>query len=417
MLHDTSTAQLARRDTDLIARVALIGNFLPRRCGLATYTMHVYRAMRQRFPGIRTDVYAINDRREGYDYPTAVSTTIDQEDIGSYRDAAALIDLRQTELVWVQHEFGIFGGPAGEHLLALLDRVSAPIIVTLHSILPQPNDDQRRVMERLLRRAALVTVMATSAETILRRCFGDLVTQLITVPHGIPDLAYEQPSAARRRLGSEDRPTIMSFGLLSPDKGIESMIAAMPEILAHCPGALYRIVGATHPHLLAHEGEAYRERLRALAEARGVAGSLRWDNRFLEEGELLDQLAAADIYVSPYRNPLQITSGTLAYAAGLGKAIVSTPYPHARELLADGRGTLVDFDDAKGLARATVALLQDDAKRQAMSARIWRHSRNATWVRMTDRIIGHAAALRPIASATTRSRPRTLPAFTGTHPA
>jgi glycosyltransferase involved in cell wall biosynthesis len=389
MMHERMTAELA---TDRIDRVALIGNFLPRRCGLATFTTHVYDAMRSRFPGITTDVYAMNDRREGYDYPPAVTAAIDQDDPAAYHAAAKRISAQRTDLVWVQHEFGIFGGPAGEHLLALLEDLDVPIVVTLHTVLPAPNADQRRVMERLLRCASLVTVMAARAKTMLQDTFGSLAGDIAVVPHGIPDRAYEAPAAARRRLGMEDRPTIMSFGLLSPDKGIETMIAAMPEILGRCPAALYRIVGATHPHLLAHEGETHRERLQDLAHDLGVADHVRWDNRFLEEEELLEQLAAADIYVTPYRNPLQITSGTLSYAAGLGKPIVSTPYAHARELLAHGRGLLVGFDDCAGLGRVISTLLGDEAARSAISKRVYLHSRDAIWTNMVGRIVGRAAA-------------------------
>jgi glycosyltransferase involved in cell wall biosynthesis len=372
---------------DAISRIALVGNFLPRLCGIATFTTHVYNAMRARFPDIATDVYAMNDRGAAYDYPAAVTMAIPQDDIPSYDAAADLIAARGSDLVWVQHEFGIFGGPAGENLLVLLDAVALPVIVTFHTVLTEPNDDQRRVMERLLKRASLVMVMAARADTRLRQTYGDIVGKVAVVPSGIPDRAYEEPAHARQRLGFAERPTIMTFGLLSPDKGIETMIRAMPSIVVRVPDALYRIVGATHPHLVAQEGEAHRERLITLARALGVEGHLQWDNRFLDEDELLDQIAAADIYVTPYRNPAQITSGTLAYAAGLGKPIVATPYVHAQELLADGKGCLVGFDDAVAMGAVIGDLLTDAARRTAMAGRIYRESRGALWENMVAAVL------------------------------
>ena len=370
-----------------IGRIALVGNFLPRRCGIATFTTHVHAALRGRYPAVATDVYAMNDRGHPYDYPSAVCAAIEQGDVASYARAATTIAARNTDLIWVQHEFGIFGGPAGEHLLTLLDRIEVPVIVTLHTVLADPTPEQRAVMERLLRRAALIVVMADRAEAILRATFGARVGAVAVVPHGIPDCPYEDPAHARRRCGFEDRPTIMTFGLLSPDKGIETMIRAMPQIVAACPGVIYRIVGATHPHLVAHEGEALRLRLHALAGTLGVTDHLRWHNHFLEEAELLQQIGAADLYVTPYRNAAQITSGALSYAAGLGKPIVSTPYVHAEELLADGRGCLVPFDDPAAMADAIIDLLQNEERRRRMAKRIYLDGRGTTWARMVERIL------------------------------
>ncbi len=370
-----------------ISRLALIGNFLPRQCGIATFTSHVYDALKARFPAISTDVYAMNDRGRSYPYPPAVTATIDQDDLASYRQAGAVIEARHTDLIWVQHEFGIFGGPAGAYLTDLLEWTTAPVIVTLHTVLAEPTPEQRLVMERLLRRASLVIVMADRAQAMLDKTYGDLADRVVVIPHGIPDRPYEDPATARRRLGMEDRRTILTFGLLSPDKGIETMISAMPEIVARCPDALYRIVGATHPHLLAHEGEAHRDRLVALARTLGVADHLRWDNRFLDEDDLLEQIAAADVYVTPYRNPAQITSGALSYAAGLGKPIVSTPYIHAHELLADGRGRLVEFDDVAAMADAVASPLNDDRGRRSMAKHGYLHSRGAVWTSMVARVL------------------------------
>lgn len=398
-----------------VRRIALIGNYLPRRCGIATFTTHVHQALRAQYPNVTTDVYAMNDRGNSYAYPPAVTAAIDQDDPASYQSAAAGIARRGTDLIWVQHEFGIFGGPAGQYLLSILESTTVPVVVTLHTVLAEPTAEQRAVMEHILQRASLIIVMTQRAETMLRTTYGERVGAVAVVPHGIPDRAYEEPGAARRRQGVEDRLSIMTFGLLSPDKGIETMIRAMPAIVAACPDATYTVVGATHPHLIAHEGEAHRETLQALARSLGVADHLRWENRFLDEEELLERIAAADLYVTPYRNPAQITSGALSYAAGLGKPIVSTPYVHAQELLAEGRGCLVPFDDAQAMSGAIIGLLKDEARRQAMARRIYLYSRRALWTNMVARIIETARALifEPLAAAA----PALLPAAEPAEPA
>lgn len=374
-------------------RIALIGNFLPRLCGIATFTTHVHGALTGLPAGPEVDVYAMVDGGRSYDFPPAVALAIDQEDRDGYRRAARRIEARDVDLVWVQHEYGIFGGTAGEYLLDLLDAVSAPVAATLHTVLESPNADQRRVLERLADRADLLIVMAERARTLLQRVYGVPAAKVAVIEHGVPDRGYVAPAAARRCFGAEDRKTVMTFGLLSPDKGIETMIRAMPAIVEHCPEIIYRIVGATHPHLVAHEGERHRESLQALARELGVDAHLRWENRFLDEEALLDRLAMADIYVTPYRNPQQITSGTLSYAAALGKPIVSTPYVHATELLAEGRGMLVGFDDVGAMAEAITTLLTDERRRERLAVRAHAHGRALTWSRMAERAMDRFAAV------------------------
>jgi glycosyltransferase involved in cell wall biosynthesis len=390
--HSPATMDLPPARRPLMAwspgrRIALVGNFLPRLCGLATFTTHLYNALGTLRPAPTVDVYAMVDPGRHYDFPPAVTMAIGQEDVDGYRDAARRIDASGADLVWVQHEYGIFGGPAGAYLLDLLDAVSAPVVATLHTVLEAPNDDQRRVLERLAERASLLVVMADHARTLLQRIYGVPPTKIAMIEHGVPDRGYVKPSAARQCFGVPDKKTIMTFGLLSPGKGIETMIRAMPAILDHCPEATYRIVGATHPHLVAQEGERYRDALQDLAHELGVDASLQWENRFLDEADLLNRLALADVYVTPYRNPQQITSGTLSYAAALGKPIVATPYVHATELLADGRGLLVGFDDADAVADAVSVLLTDDARRERMALRAHAHGRSLTWRNMAQRTL------------------------------
>ncbi|MES2097688.1 MAG: glycosyltransferase family 4 protein [Pseudomonadota bacterium] len=364
--------------------IALIGNFLPRQCGIATYTTDTYLALTDRYPGMQVDVYAMNDRIEGYDYPPAVTGTIAQDNRMAYLAAARQIEASGAKAVWLQHEYGIFGGTAGDMILALLDRVSVPVIVTLHTILENPNDDQRRVMEGILKRAAKVVVMAEVGREILTRVYGANPKSVVMIPHGVPDRALVDPDTMKAQFGWEGRKTLLTFGLLAPNKGIETVIAAMPAIVAANPNALYVVLGATHPNLVAHEGEAYRDRLKALAYDKGVAENVRFIDGFIEHEELLDYLQAADLYVTPYTNPAQITSGTLSYAVGVGKVVVSTPYIHATEILADHHGVLVDFGDVDAFAREIGLLLADDAERVAMSKRAYARGRTMIWPRLAE---------------------------------
>jgi glycosyltransferase involved in cell wall biosynthesis len=370
-------------------RIALLGNFLPRLCGLATYTTHVYEALRRCLPGAEVDVYAMVDPGRSYAFPAAVTGTIAQEDREAYRMAARRIETSGAEMLWVQHEFGIYGGPAGRHLLDLVDRVDIPVRITLHTVLEEPNEDQRAVMDRLIARADTLVVMARKGREILSRVYGVSPSRILVIPHGVPDRPYVEPDAVKDRFGMAGRKTILTFGLLSPGKGIETMISALPTISAHCPDVLYVVLGATHPHLVAQQGERYREELQSLAQRLGVERQVRFVNGFVGEDELIDRLTAADLYVTPYLNPAQITSGTLAYAVGLGKPVVSTPYVHAAELLAKGHGRLVGFGDVGALARSVTDLLLDDASRDGLSQKAYQLGRSMTWDRVTSRALDH----------------------------
>ncbi len=366
------------------SHIAMIGNFLPRQCGIATYTTDTYIALQDRFPDIRVDVYAMNDRPGGYDYPPEVTGTIEQEDRMAYLAAAREIEASGAQAVWLQHEYGIYGGTAGEHILALIGRLSVPLIVTLHTILENPNDDQRRVMDGLLSRAARVIVMAERGREILLRIYGANPKSVMTIPHGVPDRALVEPDSMKPRFGWEDRKVLLTFGLLAPNKGIETVISAMPAVVEANPNALYVVLGATHPNLVANEGEAYRDRLKALTVDLGVAANVRFIDGFVEHEELLDYLQAADLYVTPYTNPQQITSGTLSYAIGVGKAVVSTPYIHATEILRDGHGVIADFGDVAAFAGAVSRLLADDAERNELSRRAYERGRTMIWPRLAE---------------------------------
>ena len=385
-----------------LRRIALIGNHVPRRCGIATFTADTYAALAARYPDIAIDVWAMNDRPDVYDYPDTVSGTIEQHDPISYSLAAQAIEASGADLVWIQHEFGIFGGLAGDLLLNLVNQVSLPIAITLHTVLDQPDVDQKRVMDVLIARADCLIVMAEKAREILIERYDACPSQITVIPHGIPDRPFVAPSVAKAKIGLSPRPTILTFGLLSASKGIETMIEAMPEIVRSVPDALYLVLGATHPHLVAHEGEAYREYLQCQVRELGMTEHVSFIDSYVTADALLDYLAAADIYVTPYRSAAQITSGTLAYAVGLGKAIVSTPYVHASEILKDDNGLLVGFDDSAGFAAAIRELLADSSRLCALQERTYALGRTMIWSRLAEAAVQTFAAIAKRAVPTTK---------------
>ena len=392
-----------------INRIALIGNSPPRLCGIATFTEDLRAALSAAYRRLAVDLYAMNDVGGRYDYGPEVVCTIDQDDLSDYQLAAQRINESGADVVLVQHEYGIFGGPAGSLLLRLLDRVEAPVVVTLHTVLQDPNAEQRAVIEALMRRSARMIVMAEKGREILERVHGVPRGRVAVVPHGVPDRPLRDPAELQRDFGFEGHRILLTFGLLSPNKGIETMIRAMPAIVSAHPDALYVVLGATHPHLVAREGESYREGLVALAEEVGVSNNVRFIDGFLQQELLLDYLEASDIYVTPYLHEAQITSGTLSYAVGLGKPVVSTPYWHAAELLADGVGLLTDFGDSEGFAQAIVGLLDDAGQMEALRRRAWEIGRSMIWARLADayvEICEAAVATKPVRFPTPRAAGR-----------
>lgn len=369
-----------------VRHIALIGNALPRRCGLATFTSDTANAVRAAFPEITLDHYAMDDGT-GIEYPAEIRT-IPMRDRAAYAIAGRDIATSGADMLWVQHEYGIYGGAAGDYLLDLIDALSIPLVTTLHTLLEQPSADERRVLDRLIARSAKLIVMADKGRKILIETYGVDPAQIDVIPHGVPDRHYVNPANAKPRFDLDGRKLIFTFGLLAPDKGIETMIAAMPAIVSADRQALYIVLGATHPNLKRHEGEAYRERLMAQAEELGVADHVRFIDAFVDTPDLLDWLEAADIYVTPYLKEGQITSGTLSYAVALGKPVVSTPYIHAREILRGDHGVLVDFADSEALAREISKLLADDDARAKLAARAYALGRTMVWQRLAHRVIG-----------------------------
>lgn len=362
-----------------IRKIAFVGDYLPRKCGIATFTHDMYTSLAGRFPDADSFIVSVNDRPEGYDYPPEVRFEIDEQDLESYNRAADFLNFANTDVVCLQHEYGIYGGTAGSHVLGLLRDLRMPVVTTFHTVLRDPNDDQRRVLIELSTLSARVVVMTERARTFLQEIYGVPESKIDVIAHGIPDTAFVDPNPFKEQFGVEGRLVALTFGLLSPNKGIEYMLRAVPEILKSFPGFVYLVLGATHPDLVHEQGERYRLGLERLARDLGIGKNVIFYNRFVELKELTDFIRAADVYVTPYLNPAQITSGTLAYSFGCGKAIVSTPYWHAEELLAGGRGVLVPFADSQALAREVAALLRDEPRRTAMCERAYQLGREMIW--------------------------------------
>jgi len=362
-----------------IQKIAFVGDYLPRKCGIATFTHDVYTSVSAQCPEADCCVIPVNDHPEGYDYPPEVRFEIVEQDLASYRRAADFLNVANTDVVCLQHEYGIYGGPTGSHVLALMRDLRMPIVTTLHTILREPDRDQHRVLVQLAELSARVVVMTERAKTFLQEIYGVADSKIDLIPHGIPDTPFVDPSAYKDQFGVEGRLVGLTFGLLSPNKGIEHMLRAMPAILAEFPHFVYIVLGATHPELVRNHGERYRLSLERLARDLGIKEHVIFYNRFVELEQLTEFIHAADVYITPYLNPAQITSGTLAYSFGCGTAIVSTPYWHAEELLADDRGVLVPFADAPALAVAVKGLLRDEPRRNSMRTEAYRLGRAMTW--------------------------------------
>jgi len=367
--------------------VAFIGNSLPRRCGIATFTTDLQQAVAFSRAGLDTAIVAMTDHGQAYDYPETVRFQVNDATLEDYTRAARFLNAEKYDVVCLQHEFGIFGGDAGSHINALLSLLTMPIITTLHTVLADPQPMQRAMLMRIVESSDRVIVMAEKGRELLQTVYGISPGKIEVIPHGIPDAPFAEPDAAKARLGFAGTPVVLTFGLLSPNKGIEVMIDAMPSILDRQPDAVYVVLGATHPTLVRREGEHYRESLVARARTLGVENHVSFLNQFVERSTLLDYISMCDVYVTPYLHEAQMTSGTLAYSFGMGKAVVSTPYWHARELLADGRGVLVPFGNANVIGSEIGRLLTDDVRREGLRRRAYTSSRSMTWERTAQRYL------------------------------
>ena len=406
------------KEASKVRKIAFVGDHLPRKCGIATFTSDLLAAVASAHPQSQCLAVSVNDIAGGYEYPEMVRFEIEEQDVLSYLRAADFLNISNVDIVCLQHEFGIFGGPAGGHILALLRELRMPVVTTLHTVLREPRTDQRRVMDGLISLSTRLVVMSERGRQMLQGIYQAPPAKIDLIPHGIPDVGFVDPAYFKDQFGVEGRVVLLTFGLLSPNKGIEFVLNALPQILSEFPEVVYIVLGATHPNELRDHGEAYRLSLEILAKKNRVDKNVIFYNQFVELENLKEFIGAADLYITPYLNEAQITSGTLAYSFGAGKAVVSTPYWHAAELLAEDRGVLVPFGDAPAIAREVVGLLRDDTRRHAMRKNAYRIGREMVWSNVAQmymrsfecsRLEVAATARKSLASKTLDQTPRELP--------
>lgn len=367
------------RLSDTINKIAFISDYPPRKCGIATFTQDLRNAINSQYPHTDTFILSVNDISEGYNYPPEVRFEIQQNDVSSYRNAADYLNFNPADIVSVQHEFGIFGGPAGNYLLAILRDIKIPIVTTFHTILKMPDAEQMKVIKELIRLSARLIVMTETGREFLKEIYNADPSKIDIIPHGIPDMPFVDPNFYKDQFGVEGKNVLLTFGLISPGKGIENVLKALPSVIEKFPNTVYIVLGATHPNLLRQQGESYRLSLERLANDLGINKHVIFYNRFVSIDELKEFLGAADIYITPYLNEAQITSGTLSYAFGCGKAVISTPYWHAKELLSDNRGIIVPFNDPKAISEAIEQLISNETLRHSMRKRAYIMGREMIW--------------------------------------
>src|SRR5579863_3348119 len=401
-----------------VRKIAFVGDHLPRKCGIATFTSDLLAAVAAAYPQSQCFAVSVNDIKGGYEYPEVVRFEIEEQDLSSYLRAADFLNISNVDIVCLQHEFGIFGGPAGSHILAFLRELRMPVVTTLHTVLKEPRTDQRRVMQELISLSSRLVVMTERGRQMLEDIYHAPPAKIDLIAHGIPDVGFVDPTYFKDQFGVEGKVVLLTFGLLSPNKGIEYVLNALPQILVEFPDVVYIVLGATHPNELREHGEAYRVSLELLAKKNKIEKSVIFYNDFVDLENLKEFIGAADLYITPYLNEAQITSGTLAYTFGAGKAVVSTPYWHAAELLAEDRGVLVPFHDAPAISREVIALLRDDTRRHAMRKNAYRIGREMVWSNAAQmymrsfersRMEGASLSRKSLASKTLDQRPRELP--------
>ncbi len=412
------------KETARIRKIAFVGDHLPRKCGIATFTTDLLSAVQSAYPRSQCLCVSVNDIDEGYDYPEVVRFEMEEQDLSSYLRAADFLNISDVDIVCLQHEFGIFGGPAGGHILAMLRELKMPVVTTLHTILREPRADQRRAMEELITLSTRLVVMADRGRQMLHEIYGAPLSKIDLIPHGIADVGFVDPTYFKDQFQVEGRTVLLTFGLLSPNKGIEYVLAALPSVLAEFPEVVYIVLGATHPNELRNHGEAYRLSLEILATKSKLEKHVIFCNQFVDPENLKEFMGAADLYITPYLNETQITSGTLSFAFGSGKAVVSTPYWHAADLLADDRGALVPFADAPAMAAAILGLLRDDTRRNNMRKNAYRLGREMIWSNVAQmymhsfelaRLEGAPLLRKSLAIKTLDQKQRELPEVRLTH--
>ena len=377
-------------------RIAFVASSVPRRCGIATFTADLAAAVKSADPTVRIFAAAINEPGAARPYGPEVRWRIRQEEASTYRDAATAINASNIDIVNVQHEFGLYGvwhdGTYDDHLRVFLETLTKPVVITLHTVAPKPEPWALETIRYISEHSDQVVVMGSTAARLLHDVYG-ITKPPVVIEHGMPAIEPRGRHRLKRQLGVEDRPIVSTFGLVDPRKGLEYVIEAMPEVVAQHPTALYLVVGQTHPELQKREGESYRNSLIASAARLGMGDHVKFVNQYLTQREVVDYLLATDVYVTPYLDPNQITSGTLAYALGAGKAIVSTPYLHAQEVLGSGRGILVPFRDAPAITVAVNSVLGDPGRKRELEARAYEYGKEMAWPAIGRRVL---AAMRDV---------------------
>ena len=387
--------------------MAFVGTYPPRRCGIATFTRDLAEATASARPGVSATILAMTDPGGQYEYPDQVRYELRQGVKGDYARAAELVNYSGVRVVSVQHEYGIFGGDDGAYVLDFVSALRVPAITTLHTVLKRPSETQRTIVQKLARQSAALVVMSQVAADLLKSSYGLSGGNVHVIPHGIPRMEPRDQQQLKLRFSVPGRRMLLTFGLLSPNKGIETAIRALPEIAAAFPDAVYFVVGATHPVIARRDGEAYRASLEREAERLGVRDRVVFRDQFVSIEELCSYLQAADIFISPYLNEAQVTSGALSYAMGAGAAVVSTPYWHAQELLADGRGRLFPFGDHRALAREVNSLFGSPPTLDRVRTSAFELTRSMVWPRIGQAYL--QVATTAATTAPTRAPRRTPP--------
>ncbi len=364
-------------------KFAFISTYKPRECGIATFTGNQIKALEKNFaemPGNHSSyVIAMNDRDEGYNYPDIVKFTIRENHQRDYLKAADFINYNDTDVCVLEHEFGIFGGDRGVYILPLLHRLKVPLIVVFHTVLKEPTFSEKAIIKEIGRSADMIVVMSKMAVNFLETIYDIPSEKIAMIEHGIPDFDFSRHDYFKKLYHFEDKKVLMTFGLISSGKGIETVIKALPPVVKKHPELVYLIVGKTHPTVLRQSGEEYRNYLKRLAKKLKVSNNIVFIDNFLNENDLCEYLSATDMYVTPYVNEAQITSGTLSYAIGAGACVISTPYWHAQELLSDGRGILFDFGDHEGLSEILLDLLDHPEKMEQYRQKAFLHGLTTKW--------------------------------------
>ena len=363
-------------------KIAYIGTYPPRECGIGTFTMNLYKSMvsgnNSTTDLIEGFIVAMDDHEQTFNYPEEVKLTIRQEHQRDYLKAVKFINLSGADICVLEHEFGIYGGQNGIYILPLLHRLEIPLIVTLHTIVKTPSYNEKAVLQEICKMAHKVVVMSHKAIEFLTSVYNVDKEKIAFIEHGVPDIQYNQEQS-KKEFKLENKKILLTFGIISRNKGIETVIKALPKVIEKYPEVLYMVLGKTHPNVLRHSGEEYRNYLQRLIKSLNLDNHVFFMNEFVNQKELFKYLSASDIYITPYLNEAQITSGTLSYAIGVGSAVISTPYWHASELLADGRGRLFNFNDSEELSMIFMDLLDHPEALKNLRKKAYDYGKTITW--------------------------------------